>query len=572
MDQNAVSVGTKLSFVQFLLQSKHISGKDLHLFEALDPYAVERVAETAITLDLVSAASMRAVQDHYAQLKFVDLVNYDPQAIHSSTHLPEHIARQYNCCVIANEANNYIVAMANPCDDEVNNTISEMLDGFVQPVLVEFHSLDKHINTVYQHETYAKKLLSKFKVELRANKSTEKEQDFVESNDQASAILLLDEIVAEGYHVKASDIHIEYEQDVCKIRYRVDGVLRTHLETSASIATVLIRRLQILANLDISHHLRSEDGRFTMKIDKKVVSLRLSIMPLDAGQSAVIRFLGDISYYENISSVIPDQQVANMIRDYIQRSYGMLLVVGPTGSGKTTTQYSALMSMDRDSKKVMSIEDPVEAYLPGVNQIPVNPDIGMDFSDVLRAVLRQDPDVIMIGEIRDTNTANMSVRAAITGHMVLATIHTYDVASAISRLFNLGVNPHIMAAALRLVASQRLLRKLCGCCKVKHTIEAHDVALLANQPELRKRLQGQVVYTARGCSQCDMSGYSGRTAVFEITQLDAQLISYLDKSDISGFNQEIKRRMLGKDLFSNALKLVESGETTLHEALKILNE
>lgn len=572
MDRNVVSVDTKLSFVQFLLQSKLISRKDLHLFEALDPYAVETVAETAITLNLVPMATMQAVKDHYAQLKFVDLVHYDPQAIHDSVHLPEHIARQYNCCVIANEANNYIVAMSNPCDHEVNNLLSEILDGFVQPVLVDSHSLGKHINTVYRHKTYAKKLLSKFKVELGSSKLSEKEQDFVESTDQASAILLLDEIVTEGYHLKASDIHVEYEQDICKVRYRIDGELRTHLETTTSVATVLIRRLQILANLDISHHLRSEDGRFTMKIDKKTVSLRLSIMPLDAGQSAVMRFLGDVSYYENITEVIPDKLVANMIRDYIKRSYGMLLVVGPTGSGKTTTQYSALMSMDRDSKKVMSIEDPVEAYLPGVNQIPVNPDLGMDFSDVLRAALRQDPDVIMIGEIRDTNTANMSMRAAITGHMVLATIHTYDVASAISRLFNLGVNPHIMAAALRLVASQRLLRKLCKHCKVKHTVDAHDVALLVNQPELRQRLQGQVVYTARGCSQCDMSGYSGRTAVFEIMQLDAPLIGYLDKSDIAGFNQEIKRRILGKDLFSNALKCVEAGETTLYEALKILND
>ncbi|MBT4884687.1 MAG: type II/IV secretion system protein [Legionellales bacterium] len=572
MDQNSVSAKLKLSFLKFLIQSSVIRKQDVHAFNDVDPENIEKIAQSAIALGLATELSVNSAIDIYNSLKHVNLIKYDPKAIDTNSHLPEHIARKHSSCVIAVDSNNYVVAMANPCDNDVNDKLSEVLDGYVQPVLADVYELERHMNSVYKHDTYAKTLLSKFKQELHSGGSDREGVDFVSSGDQASAVLLLDEILLEGYHLKASDIHIEYEANACRVRYRIDGVLRTQFETTTEIATVLIRRLQILANLDISHHLRSEDGRFTTKIDNKVVSMRLSIMPLDSGQSAVIRFLGDVSYYEDLSSVVGDAKVANMMRDYLQRSYGMLLIVGPTGSGKTTTQYSALMSMDREAKKVISIEDPVEAYLPGVNQIPVNPDIGMDFADVLRSVLRQDPDVIMIGEIRDTNTATMSVRAAITGHMVLATIHTYDVASAISRLFNLGVNPHIMAAALRLVASQRLLRRLCDYCKVKHTVNAADVALLSSQPELRKKLVGQVFHQPKGCMQCDMTGYVGRLAVFEISQLDSELIEFLDKGDLAGFNKEIKRRMIGNDLFSNALLKVEAGETSLPEALRIIHE
>ncbi|MEE3003453.1 MAG: GspE/PulE family protein, partial [Pseudomonadota bacterium] len=473
---------------------------------------------------------------------------------------------------IAIDSDNYVVAMADPCNNEINESLSEILDAYIQPVLVDLFQLERHINTVYKHEVYAKSLLKKFRQELHTDDSKNEDLDFLRSSDQASAVVLLEEILAEAYHQKASDVHIEYEKNISRVRYRVDGILRTQFETSASIATVLIRRLQILANIDISHHLRSEDGRFSIKIDNKVISMRLSIMPLDTGQSAVIRFLGDVSSSEDLRTIVADPIVCNMMLDYLQRSYGMLLIVGPTGSGKTTTQYSALMSIDREAKKVVSIEDPVEAHLPGVNQIPVNSEIGMDFSDILRGTLRQDPDVIMIGEIRDNNTATMSVRAAITGHMVLATIHTYDVASAISRLLNLGVNPHIMAAALRLVASQRLLRRLCPYCKVPHVVEPGDLAIISDFPELKKKLLGKKAYKKSGCSQCDMTGYLGRLAVFEIIKLDSKLVSYLDRSDISGFNVEIRRKMLGKDLLSNALGKVDNGETSLEEALKVLSE
>ncbi len=572
MEHNSVITEKKLSFLQFLVQSGLVATKDISSFNVQYEYDINKTCKRALDLGYLNEHEVKLAAEEYARIKYVNLASYDPYAINKDYHLPEDVARRYNCCVIATDSDCYVVAMTNPCNSEVNESISEMLDAFVQPVLVDSQQFDRHINSVYQHDTYAKSLLNKFKQELSLSETKTEEHDFHGSSDQASAVVLLEEVLTEAYHLKASDVHIEYEKNKSQVRYRVDGALRTQFDTSANIATVLIRRLQILANLDVSHHLKNEDGRFSIKIDNKIVSMRLSIMPLDTGQSAVIRFLGDVSYYEDLRSIVDDKNVCDMILDYLQRSYGMLLVVGPTGSGKTTTQYSSLMSIDREKKKVISIEDPVEAHLPGVNQIQVNPDVGMDFADILRGVLRQDPDVIMLGEVRDTTTATMSVRAAITGHMVLATIHTYDVSSAISRLFNLGVNPHIMAAALRLVASQRLLRRLCDYCKVSYEISEHDLALLSDYPELRKSLIGQIAYKAPGCNQCENTGYIGRTAVFEIAKLDSKLTRMLDKSDISGFNTEIRRRMLGKDLFSNALVKVKAGETSLADALNIINE
>ena len=572
MEHNAVITEKKLSFLQFLVQSGLIANKEISSFNIQYEYDINKTCKRALDLGYLNEHEVKLAAEDYSRIKYVNLAAYDPHAINKDYHLPEDIARRYNCCVIANDSDCFVVAMTNPCNSEVNESISEILDAFVQPVLVDSQQLDRHINSVYKHDTYAKSLLNKFKQELKINETKAEEHDFIGSSDQASAVVLLEEVLIEAYHLKASDVHIEYEKNKSQVRYRIDGVLRTQFESSANIATVLIRRLQILSNLDISHHLKNEDGRFSIKIDNKVVSMRLSIMPLDTGQSAVIRFLGDVSYYEDLRTIVNDKNVCDMLIEYLKRSYGMLLIVGPTGSGKTTTQYSALMSIDREKKKVISIEDPVEAHLPGVNQIQVNPDVGMDFADILRGVLRQDPDVIMLGEVRDTTTATMSVRAAITGHMVLATIHTYDVSSAISRLFNLGVNPHIMAAALRLVASQRLLRRLCDYCKVSYEITEQDLALLSDYPELRKSLIGQTAYKGIGCNQCENTGYIGRTAVFEIAKLDSKLTSMLDKSDISGFNTEIRRRMLGKDLFSNALVKVKAGETSLADALNIINE
>lgn len=497
MEQYHTTTDKKLSFLQYLIQAGMISTKDLQSFNLKYEYDTNKIGKTATDLGYLTEAELQVATADYSRISYVNLALYDPHALNKNQHLPEDLARRYNCCVIAIDDDNYVIAMANPCNNEVNEYISEILDAYIQPVLVDINQLDRHINTIYKHETYAKNLLNKFRNELMIREENTSEHDFISSGDQASAVVLLEEIISEAYHLKASDLHIEYEKNLSRVRYRVDGVLRTQFETEANIATVLIRRLQILANLDISHHLRSEDGRFSTKIDNKVVSMRLSIMPLDTGQSAVIRFLGDVSYYEDLRVVVGDNDVCNMMMEYLKRSYGMLLIVGPTGSGKTTTQYSALMSIDRDKKKVISIEDPVEAHLPGVNQIPVNPEVGMDFSDILRGTLRQDPDVIMIGEIRDNNTASMSVRAAITGHMVLATIHTYDVASAISRLFNLGVNPHIMAAALRLVASQRLMRRLCDYCKVSYTISESDLALLSEMPETKAKLLGETAFKKR---------------------------------------------------------------------------
>lgn len=565
---SSIATRNKLPFLKFLLQTNTINyaqaqGIDFSISDDLD-----EVIKFILTKNILSEQQLSAAKKQYLNMKQVDLLQYEPLAFENK--LPENFAREYSCCVIAVDQSGYIVAMSNPSAVDVCEQISEILNGYFTPVLADLYQLERHINLLYKRQTTTPSVLSNHADGKFLRKNTVTTDNINSKEDSNAAIKFLEDIISEAYYLKASDIHIEYTQDKLRIRYRIDGILQTKITGNADIAKTLVRRLQVLASIDISHHLRGEDGKLNMHIDGEKVSMRISIMPIEDGQSVVVRFLGSIKTYENIAAVVGDGFVTKLMLDYLQKSYGMLLIAGPTGSGKTTTQYSALMSLDRDKKKVISIEDPVEAYLPGVNQIPVNPERQMDFADILRFTLRQDPDVIMLGEIRDESTANMSMRAAITGHMVLATIHTYNVTSAITRLLNLGVDYNLLAAALRLLVSQRLLRKLCPYCKTEHILSLSDLPSFDKQH--LDDLVGKQVYKSVGCEKCSMTGYIGRIGVFEIVKIDKELAAFLDSKDLAAFNTAMQERLTNSDLLSQALKKVYLGETSISEAISVLHD
>ena len=557
-------------FGTFLYQSSLINKGDLKKITNSEDLSLEDLCHSLLKLNIINAEDIELAKSNYYSVKHVDLTKYDPSALSQDSQFPENIARQYKCCVIAADHNNYVVAMTNPHNSNDIDYLSGIIGGYIQSVLVEDTQLHRHINNVFGSGKVID-ISSRMNFSDRFNISyTEKDIDgkFLNTSD---SVVLLDEIISSAYHRDASDIHIEYRGSNLSIRYRCDGVLEEQLKIKSTIAAVLVRRLLVMANLDIVNTSKPVDGRITTSIDNKKVNIRLSVVPLENGQSAVLRFLGDIDRYTDLDSLVDDIDVSNLINEYIQRTYGMLLIVGPTGSGKTTTQYATLMSMNRDEKKIISIEDPVEAYLPGVNQIAVNPEFGMDFSDILRSSLRQDPDVIMVGEIRDNITANMALRAAITGHMVMATVHTYDVASAITRLLDLGVDYHLISAAVRLVASQRLMRQLCPYCKKPYTVKKQHLALLHDYPNLQSSLLETKAYKAEGCAQCDNSGYSGRIGIFEILQLTPDIYNQINYKE-DNFAEVIKSKIMGKDLVSQAFKRVVNGDTSIEEAVKVIYE
>tara|TARA_B110000459_G_C16609569_1_gene495434 strand:- start:651 stop:2369 length:1719 start_codon:yes stop_codon:yes gene_type:complete len=572
MTESTVNAKPMVSFVDFLVQTKFVTTDQVHEYELLSFNAVEDVAHKLAVEQVLVQASIDNSVNCYNNIEQIDLDTFQSKGVKSQ--LSEDIARKNNCCVLNMVEGSYLVAMKNPLDIEAVDYVSAILNAHVKPILVSAEALLKYFNFIFKHNTEVPSLASKLGVELHSYSKNAQDVDFLSSDNisEAMAVKLLNEIIADAYHLNASDIHLESDRDSFKVRYRIDGLLYEQLATSADIADNVIRRLRVLANLDITHHAHPADGRLSMDIDKSLVNMRVSIMPLECGQSVVIRFLGDVSSYSDLNAIIGDSSVSGLIRSHIKRSHGMLLIVGPTGSGKTTTQYASLMTLNRENKKIIAIEDPVEAFLPGVNQIPVNEKMDMDFAAILRSTLRQDPDVIMIGEIRESKTADIAMRAAITGHMVLATLHTYDVLSAVTRLINLGVDSYVLADALHLLVSQRLLRKLCSLCKDKYVVTADSLAKIAIPKDLKKRLVGKTVYKNVGCKNCDFTGFYGRFGVFEAVEIDNKLKDLLRIGNVAVFISELHKILAKHNLATKAVDKVLVGDTSIAEVFNILHE
>jgi len=385
--------------------------------------------------------------------------------------------------------------------------------------------------------------------------------DLLDRDDDAPIIRLLNAILAEALNEKASDIHIEPYQNDAKVRFRLDGVLRTVLTPAAHITPLLISRIKVMAKLDISEKRLPQDGRMSVRLGGRSVDLRVSTMPSTYGERVVMRLLDKSAAKLTVDDlgIRPDQRA--VLDRLIARPHGMILVTGPTGSGKTTTLYAALQQMDRRDRNIMTVEDPVEYDLPGISQTQINLRAGMSFARGLRAILRQDPDVILIGEIRDGETAEIAVQASLTGHLLLSTLHTNTAAGAVTRMQDLGIDGFLLASTLRGVLAQRLVRKLCDHCK-----EPYE----ADKP-LRKQLaldKGAHFFRAKGCEHCNWTGYLGRRALLELVEIDDALQKLIH--DKAGEGQlEAAIRLKVPSILDEGYHLVAQGVTSLEEVLRV---
>ncbi len=341
-------------------------------------------------------------------------------------------------------------------------------------------------------------------------------EDLLDSSTQAPVIRMINALLLQALRERASDLHFEPYEARAVVRFRVDGELRDVIEPPRALHAALVSRLKIMANLDIAEKRLPQDGRITLKLGDKQVDVRMSTLPTGVGERVVLRLLDKDSAHLDLTALGMNEATRDVIDRMIREPHGIVLVTGPTGSGKTTTLYAALSRLPRGSVNMMTVEDPIEYALDGVAQTQVNPHIELDFARALRAILRQDPDVIMIGEIRDLETAQIAVQASLTGHLVLATLHTNDAASAVTRLADMGVEPYLLASSLLGVLAQRLVRTLCPACKVAHPPSAGEaklnatLGLPADQP----------VWTAPGCDACNQTGHRGRTGVYELLPVD----------------------------------------------------
>jgi general secretion pathway protein E len=393
-----------------------------------------------------------------------------------------------------------------------------------------------------------------------------KAEDLLERQDDAPIIRLLNALFSEAIKEGASDVHIETFEDNVSIRFRVDGILHTVLEPPRVLAPLIISRIKVMAKLDIAEKRLPQDGRITLRIGGRAVDVRVSTMPTNHGERAVLRLLDKQSARLDLTHLGLEKKSLVLLHDLIMRPHGIILVTGPTGSGKTTTLYAALTVLNDRKRNILTVEDPIEFDLLGIGQTQVNTKIDMSFAKGLRAILRQDPDVVMIGEIRDLETAQIAIQASLTGHLVLSTLHTNSAIGAITRLDDMGVEPFLLASSLSGVIAQRLVRLLCPHCKKAETATETERAVLG-----MTNAEPFVIYHAAGCDECRQTGYSGRSGVYEFIVIDENL-----RNMIHDRSSELKMRQYARSLFpslrQDGYRRVLMGQTSLEEVLRVTSE
>jgi len=524
--------------------------------------------DALVRLGYISGGDLGRAQAEEFGYDYIELEGR--QIPHSVIELvTESLARENLVIPIESDGDSVVIAMNNPNNIEVLDKLRFVLNRDIRTVMAPLESITAAINRHYgQSETES--------VDSMISEFTETQIDFTDveaaaalkgdEDESAPIIRLANLIISEAVRERASDIHIEPFEDRVRIRYRIDGVLLERDSPPKRLLGALISRFKIMARMDIAEKRRPQDGRIKTRAGAKEFDLRVSILPTNHGQAVVMRILDRDNIKIGIRNLGFSDDNYRTFQNIIRRPNGIFLVTGPTGSGKTTTLYSALGELNRPDRKIITAEDPVEYYLPGINQVEVKHSIGLDFARIIKAMLRQAPNAILVGEIRDTETGEMAIQASLTGHLVFSTLHTNDAPGAITRLIDMGVQPFLVACSLMAVMAQRLVRVVCPKCKEPYQPTPEEIDIFNITPD--EVSDGQWV-RGRGCSHCKHTGYKGRRAVFELMTMNTTLREMAFNSEPA---QNIRRqaRLLGmKTLVEDAKDKAFAGLTTLAEVYKL---
>lgn len=525
----------------------------------------KRIGEILVESGIVKDEDILGALEFQLGIPHMNLEQYNIDYSIASK-VPENIARRYTVIAVGIEGDKLKVAMKDPLNIFALDDLKLSTKMEIMPILASEKEINTLINQIFT-SAQTKNIVSQVEKKLQQEESQKQMAVEVAQEDESAPIIQLVNNILERCILKgASDIHIEPFEYYVRIRYRVDGRLHELTQTKKEMLNAITTRIKILSGLDIAERRLPQDGRMSKVVNNQQVDLRISILPTIYGEKTVIRFiyrtgttlgLKDIGFY-------PDDY--KKVEDLLKNPHGIILLTGPTGSGKSTTLAAALKVLNEDSVNIITVEDPVENMIEGINQVAVNTKVGLTFASALRSILRQDPDIIMIGEMRDSETSSIAIRAAITGHLVLSTLHTNDAASSIPRLIDMGTEAYMVGAAIKGVISQRLVRRLCPSCREKHLVTATE-AKIYNVPE------GTEVYKARGCSLCNKTGYKGRLAVHEVLVIDSHLEDMISAGNTS--TEEIKAEAIKRGmrtLWDNAFYNVCEGKTTLEEMLRIAYE
>jgi type II secretory ATPase GspE/PulE/Tfp pilus assembly ATPase PilB-like protein/ActR/RegA family two-component response regulator len=533
--------------------------------ERLKSVPVESLWEEVVRLAYVDdVAVVKAVASRF-RMKVADLHSVSQQA---RELVPEALARKYRILPLSISDSVLDIATSDPLDLDCERTLAFALGRTIRMSIAAPKKIHDRIDEVYRPENVFEKILENvqgsYDVENIADTADDGELDLgVSRAGERPVIQLVDRIIAEGIQSRASDIHLEPEESGVAVRYRIDGVLRQVMVLPKPAGVPLVSRIKIMAQLDIADRLRPQDGRARVAVSGNRVDLRISTLPASQGEKVVIRILDQRATILSLDSLglLPDEM--ERIQELLQAREGIVLVTGPTGSGKTTTLYSMLRAVQGRGVNIVTVEDPVEYRLQGIVQVQVNEKAGLTFPSALRSILRQDPDVILVGEIRDKETANIAIQASLTGHLVLSTLHTNDAASSVTRLVDIGIESYKIAAALKGVVAQRLMRRLCPSCR--------ELSVGQVPERLRRYFPDQgTLYRAVGCDECSMTGYRGRLAIEEVLNATEEVERRIAGNESVERINDAAREGGMRSLWESGVQHVRQGETTLDELLRVL--
>lgn len=515
----------------------------------------QKLGDLLLQLGLLTEQQLIEVLEFQLGIPHVNLFRYqiDPALLNI---IPENIAKRYQVVPLRKEGNKLMVAMADPLDYFAIEDL-RMSTGFnIEPAISTKDDIQRAIARFYGLQDSMEQVMQDF--------SDEEEIKETEITDEDSPVVrLVNQMLQQAVQLRVSDIHVDPMETKVMIRYRIDGQLRTERVLPKSMQGIITARLKIMANLNIAERRLPQDGRIKMQVDLRNVDIRVSTLPTVFGEKVVMRIL-DLSFgIKEVEKLDFNKRNLVLFKKMIQKPYGILLITGPTGSGKTTTLYSALNQLNQENVNIITIEDPVEYQLEGINQVQVNPVTGLTFAAGLRSILRQDPNIIMVGEIRDLETAEIAVRASLTGHLVLSTLHTNDAISSIMRLRDMGVEPYLIASSLIGVVSQRLVRRICPDCKQSYQPNEQEKIFLQ-----KRGISLETLYRGRGCGSCNQTGYRGRIAIHEVLYMEDEMRRMIVQNQTL---QELKKHALNNhmiQLVDDGILKASQGLTTLQEVIR----
>ncbi|MBF0521446.1 MAG: Flp pilus assembly complex ATPase component TadA [Candidatus Omnitrophica bacterium] len=550
-----------------LVKNGLISLEQLDLILAEQQKTQERIGDIAIRLGFVNPHQLAPFIAEHFSLPFVELKkNYKAIKPEIISLIPEDLAYRFVVIPLEMENNALVLAVADPLNIVADDTLKLKTGLKIKHKVASAEDIIEAIDYCYHQLPRLKEHINHF-IELEPQSAVEKdfEKLRIEANDPP-VVKYVHHLIVQAVNSDASDIHIQPKQDKVRLCFRVDGILYDFDPPPKSMLAGIITRIKILAGLDIAERRLPQDGRFKMVVGAVEIDVRTSCFPTIYGENIVMRILNTSSPLLGLEQLGFSQEDVVKFRELIHRPYGLILVTGPTGSGKTTTLYTALNEIKSSDKNMITLEDPVEYRLPFIQQSQMNSVIGFDFARGLRSVLRQDPDVIMVGEIRDKETAEIAIHASLTGHLVFSTLHTNDATGATVRLINMGVEPFLITSSLIGVLAQRLIRSICHNCRKEYLVNEESLERLSLDEKLHKFFKGQ------GCSNCLNSGYRGRSAIFELLTVNDAVRSLILKRSSS---EEIKRQAQAdgmKTLRESGIEKIKMGITTVSEVLRVTQE